>query len=68
MSGLYDWTIAEELARSSAPVDALIMAAVLRADSRNLERLRAGFPALVAEAQARYDAPGGRLLEERSSL
>lgn len=46
------------------PFDALIMAAVLRADSVNRRQLRAAFPQLVAEAEARYNAPGGRLPDD----
>lgn len=61
MSGLYDYKIAEQLANSAPPVDALIMAAVLRADSDNVARLQVAFPQLVAETGARYRAPGGRL-------
>jgi hypothetical protein len=40
---------------------ALIFAAMRRADTINAEILRAAFPQLWAELQARYDAPGGRL-------
>lgn len=64
MSGLFDYGIASRLHRDRAPFDALIMAAVLGADSANLARLQAAFPELTAEARARYEAPGGRLPSE----
>lgn len=64
MSGLYDYKLAEQLANSAPPVDSLIMAAVMRADSANLARLTSVFPELVAETDARYRAPGGRLDNE----
>lgn len=54
--------------RSNAPVPAdkqqiyaIIMAAIRRADSTNLARLRAMFPEVVAEVEARYNAPGAIL-------
>lgn len=61
MSGLFDYKIAEQLANSAPPVDSLIMAAVMRADSSNKTRLQAVFPELVAETDAREQAPYGRL-------
>lgn len=63
MAGLYDYKVAEKLV--GAPVDALIMAAVLQADSANLQRLERGFPHLVKEVKERYNAPGGKLEGER---
>ena len=64
MAGLFDYQVAEKIAASGAPVDALIMAAALRADGNVLGRLRTGFPDLIDEAHARYNAPGGRLENE----
>jgi hypothetical protein len=40
---------------------ALIMQAARKADSANFARLEQEFPEIIAELQARYDAPGGRL-------
>lgn len=57
----YEYGLARDLADSGVPVDALIMAAMLRADTTNLARLRAAFPLLGNELQARYHAPGGHL-------
>lgn len=39
----------------------LLMAAMRNADTSNLEKLRAAFPEVATELQARYDAPGGVL-------
>lgn len=59
MSGLYDYTVATKL--PDVPFDALIMAAVMKADTANLLALTRAFPDVVEETRARYDAPGGRL-------
>jgi CRISPR/Cas system-associated protein endoribonuclease Cas2 len=40
---------------------ALLIAAILKADSANAARLQKAFPELYAETQARYDQPGGLL-------
>lgn len=39
----------------------MLMAALRGADSENYERIRAVFPDVVAELEARYNAPGGVL-------
>lgn len=41
------------------------MAAMYRADSDNAQRLAEAFPAVWAEVNARYHAPGGMLPGER---
>ena len=56
-----DFKVGVALAHADIPFDALICAALIRADSRNAEKLRMSFPKLCADAQARYDAPGGIL-------
>lgn len=43
------------------PFYGIIMAAMRRADTDNLNRLRLAFPDTFRELQARYDAPGGAL-------
>jgi len=43
---------------------ALLMAAMREADDNNLMRLRAVFPEIWDELQARYNAPGG-ILDEK---
>jgi hypothetical protein len=58
---LYDYQVGREIAAQDYPFYALLQAVIRRADSNNLSKLRAGWPALAAEVQARYGAPGGRL-------
>jgi len=50
-----------KLNAEDAPFFALIMAAMRKADSFNIERLRVAFPETYRELTARYNAPGGRL-------
>jgi hypothetical protein len=59
---LYDYEQAQGLRGESFAT--LIMAAALCADSINLVYLRNAFPRLVNEAEARFNAPGGRLPED----
>lgn len=47
---------------------ALIMAAMRRADTDNLKKLKEAFPKTWEELNARYHAPGGRLPREWCSL
>jgi hypothetical protein len=54
MGGEYDWRIAQQLHSSGVPFDALIFAAILKADTQNMENLLIGFPDLVAEANRLY--------------
>ena len=49
------------LAIASYPFYALIQAAMRGADTDNLEKLKAAFPATWDELQKRYHAPGGLL-------
>ena len=42
------------------PVSSLIMAAIIKADTDNTERLKAAFPELWQETFERYNNPGGR--------
>jgi hypothetical protein len=44
---------------------AFVMAAMRKADSRNLALLTEAFPMVRKELQARYDAPGGYLPGEQ---
>lgn len=61
----YDYERSQELAKDENPFASLIMAAMRRADSTNLEALKVGFPEIWDELQERYNAPGGRLRGER---
>ena len=57
----YDYKVSQEIARQGYPFYALIMATLRKADSVNLAKLRAVFPDVDDELQARYNAPGGYL-------
>lgn len=63
---LFDYRAAVTLWKADPPFYALIMAAMYRADSDNIVKLRAAFPETYAELDARYRAPGG-VLEGESS-
>ena len=56
-----------ELAKRDPPFYALIMAAMRKADSTNLPKLREAFPDVWLELNARYHAPGGLLPPERTT-
>lgn len=58
---LFDYRASREIEGMGFPFFALLMAAYRQADSANATKLRAGWPEIVAELQARYDAPGGAL-------
>lgn len=64
----HDYEASSELYAAAPSFDALIMAALRRADSSNASTLRAAFPAQAAEAQARYDAPGGILASDPDAV
>lgn len=57
--GLFEYRQAETAKVSSVSFDTIIMTAILKADSANLERLTMAFPHLVKEVQERYNNPGG---------
>jgi len=61
---LYDYRKSQEIAVKDYPFYALIMAAMRKADTHNLIRLKSMFPGTWEELQARYNAPGGYLGEE----
>lgn len=63
----FDYQASRQLAAMDAPFDALIMAAMRRADSINAAKLRGMWPDVWLELQARYDAPGGLLTNEREA-
>lgn len=58
---LYDYRASQQISVTDPPFYALIMAAIRRADTRNTALLRAAFPEVHAEFEARYNAPGGTL-------
>lgn len=57
----YDYTRATHPSLRGAPFYALIMAAMLNADTTNAAKLRDAFPEVWAEVAARYWSPGGEL-------
>lgn len=57
----HDYIKGRELTLDDPPFYALVQAAMRRADSENLEKLKSAFPEVWEELYARYHAPGGRL-------
>lgn len=57
----HDYQVAKDLWLADTPFYALVMAAMLRADTHNTALLGAVFPRVRAELEARYHAPGGKL-------
>ena len=62
---LFDYQKSSDLASQDVPFDALIMAAMRKADTKNLIMLKYYWPDLWAELSARYNAPGGVLAIDR---
>ncbi len=56
---LHEYRASQELSRTGVNFYALIMAAMRGADSVNLPKLKAAWPEVWNELQARYNAPGG---------
>ena len=57
----HSYIVGRELLMTDPPFSALIMAAMRKADTDNSRRLRAMWPEIHDELQARYNAPGGYL-------
>ncbi len=64
----YDYRISQELAAADVPFYALIMAAIRKADDRNMQLLLLGWPEVYKEFLARYHAPGGVLPDEEQPV
>ncbi len=60
----YDYHASHQISATDPPFYALIMAAMRKADTANLAKLRAAFPDTYREVEARYHAPGGLLPED----
>ena len=60
----YDYEVSRKIDAMDPPFDAIIMAAMRKADSSNTDRLQRMFPAVWNELKARYNAPGGKLQGE----
>ena len=65
---LYDYKAAEEMRLKDPPFYALIMAAMVRADSNNIVKLQDAFPEVWRELEQRYHAPGGVLAGDMPAL
>jgi len=69
MSGLLvDYHISLKLHMKDIPFYALIMAAMRKADSDNIEKLKQAFPDIWAELQKRYNAPGGIIKSDKIEI
>lgn len=64
----YDYEASKEIAAKDYPFAALIMAAMRKADGHNIAKLLSVYPDIWEELEARYNAPGGRILGERGSI
>jgi len=53
-----------KLSKDDPPFYALIMAAMRKADTQNLARLKGAFPETWHELKERYNAPSGKLSGE----
>jgi hypothetical protein len=60
----HEYMVSREMTSTDLPFYALIMCAMRKADSTNAAKLRAAFPDVWDEFQARYNAPGGVLADE----
>jgi len=58
---LYDYQMGLSVAGGDYPFYSLIQAAMRQADTDNLEKLKAAWPQVWKELQARYKASGGTL-------
>jgi len=61
---LHSYHVSKKVLKSDPPFYALIMAAMRKADTDNLARLKAEWPEVYAELEARYNAPMGLLPED----
>ena len=60
----HEYIMSREMERKDYPFYGLIMAAIRKADSNNIVKLRMAFPEVYAEFVRRYNAPGGILPED----
>ena len=58
---LYDYRESLEISRKDPQFYALIMSAMRKADTNNMEKLRHMWPETYVEFELRYHAPGGIL-------
>lgn len=62
---LHGYHISKNLVAGDPPFYSLIMAAMRKADTENLRRLKEMWPAVWEELNARYNAPFGALPEDK---
>jgi hypothetical protein len=62
---LFEYRASRDLSAADPPFYALIMAAMRRADGQNEAKLRAMWPEVWEELDARYNAPAGLLPGEQ---
>jgi hypothetical protein len=63
---LHDFRTAVEISKGDKPFYGFIMAAMMKADTPNLVKLRMMYPDVWLELDTRYNAPGGYLEEEKA--
>ncbi len=61
---LYDYRISLEIAKKDYSFYALIMAAIRKADTVNLEKFKSAWPEIYRDFVQRYNAPGGLIENE----
>lgn len=64
---LYEYEEGREIAAKDPSFYALIQAAMRRADTSNSEKLMAMWPEVWKELNLRYNAPGGKLDDDRTN-
>jgi len=62
---LHEYQASRRIVADDPPFYSLVMAAMWKADSGNLWRLKQQFPDVWIELEKRYNAPGGLLEGER---
>lgn len=61
---LIDYEISKRLSYLDLPFASLVAAAMRKADTDNMRRLKEVFPQIHEDLQARYSAPGGVLASD----
>ena len=61
----FDYQASKQIAGEDYPFHALVMALMRQADRTNLAKLKRAWPEVWAELDARHNAPGGLLDDER---
>jgi hypothetical protein len=62
---ILDYEESISIAARDPSFKAIIMAAMRKADTQNIEKLARAFPDIYDELHARYNAPGGILSSDR---